>query len=289
MIIDSSIWVATMTGLARRGTTWTARFCTSGTCSSGISTPRSPRATMIAVERVDDRLQALDRLGLLDLRDHRDGDADLVHDAVDQLDVLGRADERQRDEVDAEPQREPQVLGVLVGQRRHADRDAGQRQALVVADTGPPSMTSQTTSVPLDLDHDQRDVAVVDEQPVAGRDVVGEVLVGGGHPVAVPATSSTVMRTRVAGRPLDRARRRSVPSRILGPCRSASTATARPVPSAACRTSLVARPWSACAPWLKFSRATSMPASTRRGDARGVGRRAERADDLGAAGHERER
>ena len=45
-IIDSSTWVATMTGLARRRAISHARFCTSGTSSSGISTPRSPRATI---------------------------------------------------------------------------------------------------------------------------------------------------------------------------------------------------------------------------------------------------
>ncbi|SLH97934.1 Uncharacterised protein [Mycobacteroides abscessus subsp. abscessus] len=37
-----------MTGLAFSRAIWIARFCTSGTCSSGSSTPRSPRATMIA-------------------------------------------------------------------------------------------------------------------------------------------------------------------------------------------------------------------------------------------------
>lgn len=47
-IIDSSIWVATMTGLAARRASSTARFCTIGTASSGSSTPRSPRATMMA-------------------------------------------------------------------------------------------------------------------------------------------------------------------------------------------------------------------------------------------------
>ena len=46
VIIDSSICVATITGLALSRQTCTARFCTTGTASSGISTPRSPRATM---------------------------------------------------------------------------------------------------------------------------------------------------------------------------------------------------------------------------------------------------
>ena len=48
LIIDSSICVATTTGLP---VAWPSRviiFCTPGTFSSGISTPRSPRATISA-------------------------------------------------------------------------------------------------------------------------------------------------------------------------------------------------------------------------------------------------
>ena len=45
-IIDSSICVATMTGRALSLARSIARFCTIGTCSSGNSTPRSPRATI---------------------------------------------------------------------------------------------------------------------------------------------------------------------------------------------------------------------------------------------------
>ena len=48
LIIDSSIWVATITGLALRRTFSMTRFCRNGTSSSGHSTPRSPRATMKA-------------------------------------------------------------------------------------------------------------------------------------------------------------------------------------------------------------------------------------------------
>ena len=46
-VMDSSIWVAVMTGLPRRLARRMSRFCTMAICSIGISTPRSPRATMM--------------------------------------------------------------------------------------------------------------------------------------------------------------------------------------------------------------------------------------------------
>lgn len=48
VIIDSIIWVATITGLALRRHISMSRFWTIGTFSSGYSTARSPRATMTA-------------------------------------------------------------------------------------------------------------------------------------------------------------------------------------------------------------------------------------------------
>ena len=50
-IIDSSICVATTTGLPARRQARVISFCTPGTFSSGISTPRSPRATISASAR----------------------------------------------------------------------------------------------------------------------------------------------------------------------------------------------------------------------------------------------
>src|SRR5436305_1665803 len=51
VIIDSSIWVATMTGFPANRQAWMICFCTLGTSSGGISTPRSPRATIKASAR----------------------------------------------------------------------------------------------------------------------------------------------------------------------------------------------------------------------------------------------
>ena len=82
VIIDSIIWVATITGLALRRHSSIRRFCTIGTFSSGYSTARSPRATMTPSKAVDDVLHVVDRLRLLDLGDDRDPAAHLVHDPV---------------------------------------------------------------------------------------------------------------------------------------------------------------------------------------------------------------
>ena len=76
MIIDSSICVATITGLPARRQARRIRRCTVGTCSGRISTPRSPRATMIPSSLVDDRVEPVDRHRLLELGHDRGAIAD---------------------------------------------------------------------------------------------------------------------------------------------------------------------------------------------------------------------
>ena len=88
----------------------------------------------LPVERDDDGFEVLDRLGLLELGDDGDPAADTVHHLVHEFDVGGRTHERQGDEVDTEPQREFEVLDVLLGQGGHGDVHPRQRHALVVAD-----------------------------------------------------------------------------------------------------------------------------------------------------------
>jgi hypothetical protein len=75
VIIESSTWVATMTGLAARRASSTACFCTIGTCSSGSSTPEVAAGDHDPVERADDLLEVLDGLRLLDLGDDGQPDA----------------------------------------------------------------------------------------------------------------------------------------------------------------------------------------------------------------------
>ena len=77
----------------------------------------------------------------------------------------------------------------------------------------------------------------------------------------VPTTSSVVIvKTSPTARSCGPSA--NFPRRIFGPCRSARIATERPVAAAAARTPSKFARWSSWEPWLKFSRATSIPAST---------------------------
>ena len=127
----------------------------------------------------------------------------------------------------------------------------------------PPSVTSQTTSVPFSTSTAiSADVAVVDEQPVAGPDVVGQLLVGRRDAVVGALDVLDGDAHPLAGGPHRPARRRSGRGGSWGPAGRRARRRCGPAASAAWRTSWKRRPWSACSPWLKLSRATSMPAST---------------------------
>ena len=77
-IIDSSIWVAVMTGMPRRFALRMIVFWIGGTSSGGSSTPEVAARHHHAVAGRQDRVQLVDRLGLLQLRDQRDGFAVLA-------------------------------------------------------------------------------------------------------------------------------------------------------------------------------------------------------------------
>ena len=132
-IIDSSICVAVITGLPRSSALWMIRFWISGTSAGPISTPRSPRATITASVSARIVVEHVDRLGLLDLRDHVRVRARLLDQRAQVAHVGRRAHERQRDVVDAELERELEVVDVLPRQRRDRQRHARQVDALVRA------------------------------------------------------------------------------------------------------------------------------------------------------------
>jgi hypothetical protein len=134
LTIDSSIWVATITDLARSGQGDRPGL------NRGHLLERKLHAQVAArhhdpVECVHDLRQDADRFWLLDLGDQRDpGAAGLVHDLAGRGRVVRTADEGHRDYVHARRERPAQVGFVLAGQRGGADCDARQVDALAVGD-----------------------------------------------------------------------------------------------------------------------------------------------------------
>ena len=172
-IIDSSICVATMTGLAMRRQSSTARFCTIGTASSGSSTPRSPRATMMPsnASMISSRLSTACGFSILAMTGTwRPSSAMITCTRWTSL-ALRTNDRAMRSA--PMPQAPAQVGLVLLGQRGHVDRDAGQVDALVVRDgAGDDDLGRDDGAVGLD-DLDAH-LAVVDQEEVARLDVVRE-------------------------------------------------------------------------------------------------------------------
>src|SRR5271163_1408881 len=117
VIIDSSICVATTTGLPTRRAIRVMLFCKPGTRSSGISTPRSPRATISASETA--RMSSRQAIAC---------------DALDLDHVLGPLHERQRDPVDVLLERRVEIGAILRRHRRSRQRRVGQADAFLVGD-----------------------------------------------------------------------------------------------------------------------------------------------------------
>ncbi len=156
-----------------------------------------------AVEGVHDVGQDIDRFRLLDLGDQRDaGAAHVGHDLAGQARVVRGADEGHRDDVRAGGQGPAQVGLVLFRQRGGADADAGQVDALVVGDL-PADDDPQVHAAAADAGDVELDVAVVDEDAVAGPHVVGEALVGGGRLALVTGDVLGGDDELVAGREAD--------------------------------------------------------------------------------------
>ena len=114
-----------------------------------------------------DVVEDVDRLGLLDLRDHVRVRAGLLDQRLQIPDVGGRPHERQRDAVHAQLERELEVFQVLARERRDRDRDSGEVHALVRADEAADEDAAARASR-LDLFDAQPNETVVDQHLVAG-------------------------------------------------------------------------------------------------------------------------
>src|ERR1043166_1925301 len=165
VIIDSSICVATTTGLPAARAERVMCFWMPGTFSSGISTPRSPPATLLAPAKwpVSDARRAHPTPLLF-------GDTAPPAAARDLLrlrDVLRPLDEGERDPVDAGIEASFEVGAVLVGQRRERDGRVGQAHALARRELAA-DLDARDRALGRCLDRGQPHLAVVEQQRVAG-------------------------------------------------------------------------------------------------------------------------
>ena len=214
-------------------------FCSIGTISAPISTPRSPRATISRVGLGEDLVERVDRLGLLDLRDHARVRAALADDLLQLADVVGARGRtrarrsRRRGRARTRGRRGPSRSATGSGSRRRRQVDALVRLDLAADDD------AAARAAAVDL---------LDARAGSGRRRSGRRARARAPRRSRPGatTRSPCLRpparrrrtTVVAGRRACAARRGS-PTRSFGPWRSAISASGRP--SSACTSRVRAR------------------------------------------------
>ena len=119
-----------------------------------------------AIGQFDDRIEPVDRLGLLDLG------ADRSAVGADQLtrlgNVLGTLHEAQGDPVRPVFGGEGEITAVLLGQRRDRHFGIGDVDALAVRDN-PANFGAAQDAIVVGFEHLEADLAVIDQQPLAAR------------------------------------------------------------------------------------------------------------------------
>jgi hypothetical protein len=146
--------------------------------------PEVPAGDHQPVARLQDRVDLPDRLGLLDLGDHVDVAA-LVHQVLaDQVQVVGLADERQREVVQVVLDRPVDALPVLVGDRRDRHLRVRQVDPLGALEDAADRGLALQLGVRL-VDADEPEQPVLDHDPVADLDVVDEVVVDRADPACL--------------------------------------------------------------------------------------------------------
>src|ERR1700760_3256316 len=130
LTIESSICVAVIEGRASCPGIRSSRFWTIGTSWIGSSIPRSPRATITvsAARMIASASWTAWGFSVLATSERE------ARVAADRLDVLGRADERQRHDVDPDRFAEAQHVEVLLGHRRQPARGPRDVQTLTGGD-----------------------------------------------------------------------------------------------------------------------------------------------------------
>ena len=160
VIMLSSIWVATITGLPAARQARVSRFWIGGTEVTGSSTPRSPRATMMPSEasRISAKASTAAGFSILERIAARPSASSRASKTS-----VGPLHEGERQPVDAELAGELQVLAVLGRERGERQHHVGHVDALAVGDLAADHHLGHGV-LGRALDHLQADLAVVDEE-----------------------------------------------------------------------------------------------------------------------------
>ena len=167
VIIDSSICVATTTGLPAARPARVICFCMPGTFSSGISTPRSPRATISASATSMISSSRCTACGFSILA---------ITAARPRVIFLASAMSSGRCTKDSAIQSMPASSAAsrsersLAVERRERDRSVSGRLTPLRSDSLPPTSTRVTMRLRLGLGDGEPHLAVVEQQRVAGLD-----------------------------------------------------------------------------------------------------------------------
>ena len=166
LIIDSSIWVATTTGLPARRAARVMNFWMPGTRSSGISTPRSPRATISAsvMSRISSSRVTACGFSILAITAARPRVIFLASAMSS-----GRWMNESADPVDAGVERGFEIGAILLRQRRERNRGVRQAHALAVRQVAA-DLDPRDDLAFGNLGRRQAHLAVVEQQRVAGLD-----------------------------------------------------------------------------------------------------------------------
>ena len=260
LAMDSSIWVAVITGLPNRLARAMIRFWRMAISSMGISTPRSPRATMSpsaasSTSSIRSRMEARSTLAMMNgwwpraaaaLRTAWMSAAQLTNDWLTASTPCSRANSMQARSwaVKAEmPRSMPGRLSPFFERRvpPTTTRVCTRSPSTVSTRTWMrPSLMNRTSSGRTTRGSSGRLTETSSRLPTSWRLVRVKRL---------PTLSSTGSSARV-------------PMRIFGPGRSAMMATGRWVARAASRMRRMISPWARKSPWEKLRRAMFMPASS---------------------------
>ena len=234
--MESSICVATITGFAFSRAICTARFCTSGTCSKGTSTPKSPRATITAskARMMDSRASTASGFSSLAMTGTRRPSSSMIS-WTRSISAGERTKDRAMKSTPSFNANRRSAMSFSL--KAGTEISMPGKETPLLLETGPPSVTRHTTSLPSTSMHSIATLPSSISKRSPGFASSARFLYVVETRSWVPSTSSTVMRTISSlSHCSDPFLKR--PKRIFGPCRSAKIPTARPVASVAERTQL---------------------------------------------------